>query len=250
MAGHSKWANIKHKKGAADAKRAKVFTKLAKEITVAAKLGGEDEDSNPRLRRAVAAARAVSMPKDNIQRAIKKGAGGSDGANFEEITYEGYGPGGVAILVDCLTDNTNRSLHEIRYIFNKGNGNLGEIGSVNYMFDTKGVITFDKAKIDSEKTQEVAIDLGADDIEEDEDYLTIYTAFEDFDRIRDELEKQGFAFSRAEVSKIPQTTVPIEGEDAEKVIQLVQTLEDNDDVQNVHANFDISDSEFERISNL
>lgn len=244
MAGHSKWANIRHKKGAADAKRSKQFTKLAKEIAVAARLGGDDENSNPRLRRAVTSARAVSMPKDNIQRAIKKGMGGDDGANYEEITFEGYGPGGVAIIVDCLTDNRNRTVSEVRFAFKKGNGSMGENGCVAWIFSQKGIISFeevDEAKM--EDLQEAAIEAGADDFEEDGNSLTIYTAMEDFDTVRDSLESASFIPSRAEIDKIPSNTVEVTGEDACDVIKLINLLEESDDVQKVSANFDMSEED-------
>jgi YebC/PmpR family DNA-binding regulatory protein len=248
MAGHSKWANIRHKKGAADQKRAKVFTKLAKEVTVAARLGGGDVDSNPRLRRAIASARAVSMPKDNIERAIKKGTGDMDGVTFEEITFEGYGAGGVAVMVDCLTDNRNRTVSEVRFAFKKGNGNMGESGSVAWIFEQKGVIGFNELEgLDVEKLQEVAIEAGADDIEEEEEAITIYTSVEDFDNVSEAIEKAGFQPQRSEVAKIPSNTVACEGETADDVFKLINLLEDLDDVQNVSANFDISDEELERL---
>ena len=248
MAGHSKWANIKHKKGAADQKRAKVFTKIAKEVTVAARLGGGDIDANPRLRRAIASARAVSMPKDNIDRAIKKGTGEMGDVDFEEITFEGYGAGGVAVMVDCLTDNRNRTVSEVRFAFKKGNGSMGENGSGAWVFETKGVIGFNEMDgLDVEKLQEIAILNGAEDIEEDSDSVTIYSSTEDFDALSTAIEEAGFQPQRSEVSKIPSNTVECSGEMADDVIKLINLLEDLDDVQNVSANFDISDEELERI---
>lgn len=250
MAGHSKWANIKHKKGAADAKRSKQFTKLAKEVTVAAKLGGGDPDANPRLRRAIAAARAVSVPKDNIERAIKRGTGDLEGVNYEEVTFEGYGPNGVAVLVDCLTDNRNRTVSNIRFAFNKGNGSMGEMGCVNWMFEDRGVITFHLETKNSEELQEQLIEAGVEDIEEDEEFLTAYTSKEDFDSIRENLENQSLGFERAEISKIPKNTVEVVGDDAKDIIKLIDLLEEDDDVQNVYANFDISDAELEKITEV
>lgn len=248
MAGHSKWANIRHKKGAADQKRAKVFTKIAKEVTVAARLGGGDIDANPRLRRAISSARAVSMPKDNIDRAIKKGTGESGDVTYEEVTFEGYGAGGVAVMVDCLTDNRNRIVSEIRFAFKKGNGSMGESGSVAWVFTQKGVIAFTEMEgLDVEKVQEVAIEAGAEDIEEEDGALTIYTEVDDFDSVSTAIEAAGLQPQRNEITKIPSNTVECEGETAENVIKLINLLEDLDDVQNVSANFDISDSELERI---
>lgn len=248
MAGHSKWANIRHKKGAADAKRSKVFTKLAKEITVAARLGGGDLDANPRLRRAINSARAVSMPKDNIDRAVKKGTGEMDGVEFEEITFEGYGAGGVAFMVDCLTDNRNRTVSEIRFAFKKGNGSMGENGSVAWIFDQKGVVAFNEIDgLDVDKLQEVAIEAGAEDIEEEEGAITVYTSMEDFDSVSQAIENAGFQPQRSEIAKIPSNTIACEGETADDVFKLINLLEDLDDVQNVSANFDISDDELERL---
>ncbi len=248
MAGHSKWANIRHKKGAADAKRGKLFTKIAKEITVAAKMGGGDEESNPRLRRAILSARAVSMPKDNISRAIKRGTGELDGVSYEEFQLEGYGPGGVAFICDCLTDNRNRTLHEVRFAFNKGNGNMGEKGSVSWMFHDKGVLVFDLKKNSLEELQEIAIDAGAEDFEEADETLTVYTSKEDFDSVKESFDAKNIESLRQEMAKIPENTIAVSGEDAEGVIKLFGLLEDCDDVQNVSANFDISDEELERIT--
>jgi len=249
MAGHSKWANTKHRKGAQDAKRGKIFTKLAKEIAVAARMGGGDADANPRLRAGIIAARAVNMPKDNIERAIKKGVGGLEGANYEEITYEGYGPGGVAVLVDCLTDNRNRTVGEVRYFFSKSGGNMGETGCVSYMFDKKGSIVVEKDKADEEKLMELALEAGAEDVLDEGDIFQVLTAPDDFNAVRDALDKAGIAFAEAEISMIPKNTVEVGDEKtATQLMKLIDNLEDFDDVQKVHANFDIPDELLEKIS--
>lgn len=248
MSGHSKWANIKHRKGAADAKRGKIFTRLIKEITVAAKFGGGDPSGNPRLRSAIATAKTENMPKDNIERAIKKGTGELEGVVYDEITYEGYGPGGVAVLVDCMTDNKNRTVGEVRFAFSKTGGNLGESGCVSYMFDKKGLITVDKQSIDEEKLMELALDAGAEDVLDEENEFHVYTAPEDFDSVRESLEGQGVTFLEASLSMIPQNTVEVSDESvAKRVIKLMELLEDNDDVQDVHANFDIPDEIMESL---
>jgi len=247
MAGHSKWANIRHTKGAADAKRGKLFTKLAKEITVAAKLGGGDENANPRLRRAVIAARNVSMPKDNITRAIKRGTGELEGLTYEEITYEGYGAGGAAVLVECLTDNKTRTVADVRFAFNKANGNMGEVGCVNWMFETKGEIVFEEVK-DPEVLQEAAIEAGADDIKEDEGQVLIFTSQEDYESVLESLKEKELDPSRASISKIPSNTVGVSGAAAKDVLKLMDLLEDLDDVQNVYSNFEIDDAEMAKIT--
>ncbi|MDL2286464.1 YebC/PmpR family DNA-binding transcriptional regulator [Desulfococcaceae bacterium OttesenSCG-928-F15] len=241
MAGHSKWANIRHKKGKEDIRRGKIFTKLAKEIMVAAKLGGADASSNPRLRAAMLAARAENMPKDNIERAIKKGVGDLDGANYEEIVYEGYGPSGAAVLVEVMTDNKNRTVGEVRHAFSKCGGNLGANGCVAWMFDKKGLIVVEKAEVDEEALMEAAIEAGAEDVREEEDCFEIFTAPQDFDAVRDALETAGFEMSMAEISMIPQTMTKLEGKDASQMVRLMEMLEDNDDVQKVHTNADIPD---------
>lgn len=248
MAGHSKWANIKHTKGAADAKRGKQFTKVAKEITVSARLGGGDVESNPRLRRAIQEAKSISMPKDTIQRAIKRGTGELEGASYEEVIFEGYGPGGVAVMVECLTDNRTRTVAEVRFAFNKGNGSMGEMGCVGWMFDSKGELYFERTpELDISALQEAAIEAGADDIEEEENSITIYTAFEDYDKVKESLEQAGFETKRAGLTKVPQNTVAVSGNDASDVLKLIEKLEDNDDVQKVYANFDISDDELDKL---
>ena len=248
MAGHSKWANIQHRKGAQDAKRAKVFTRYIREITVAARMGGGDIDANPRLRAAVSAARAVNMPKDNIDRAIQRGAGGSEGSNIEEIRYEGYGQAGVAILVDCMTDNRNRTVSDVRSAFNKGGGNLGESGCVSWMFHQKGQFIFEPG-VGEDAVMETALEAGAEDVELASDgSITVSCQPGDFLTLLDALEKADLNFSTSEVTWIPENTIEIEGESAEKLLNLIERLEDLDDVQNVYANFDISDAEMERMS--
>ena len=249
MAGHSKWANIKHRKGAVDAKRGKIFTRLIKEITVAARMGGGDPDGNPRLRSAIASARSENMPKDNITRAIKKGTGELEGEVYEEILYEGYGPGGVAVLVECMTDNRNRTVADIRHFFAKSNGNLGESGCVAYMFDKKGMILVDKSTTSEEELMDLAIEAGADDVIEEDDHFQVVTAPGDFDGVREELEKAGVAFMEASLTMVPQTTVEVnEEKPAKALLKLLENLEGHDDVQNVHANFDIDDELMEQLS--
>ena len=211
MSGHNKWSSIKHRKGAQDAKRGKIFTKLIKEITVAARTGGGDLDANPRLRTAVAAAKAENMPKDNIERAIKKGTGELEGVSYEENSYEGYGPGGAAILVESLTDNKNRAVAEIRHIFNKNGGNMGENGCVAWMFDNKGYFNVDKAAVSEEKLMEVALEAGAEDVREEDDSFEVITAPEDFDAVKEAIEAAAIAFSDAEVTMLPQNMSPLEG---------------------------------------
>jgi YebC/PmpR family DNA-binding regulatory protein len=249
MSGHSKWANIKRRKGAVDAKRGKIFTRLIKEITVAARLGGGDQTGNPRLRSAIAAAKTVNMPKENIERAIKKGTGELEGTVYEEITYEGYGPGGVAILVDCMTDNKNRTVGEVRPAFSKNGGNLGESGCVSYMFDKKGVLLVDKKAIDEEKLMELALEAGADDVVDEETEFQVTTSPEEFAVVREKLEAQGLVFLEASLSMVPQNVVEINDEAvAKRLLKLMESLEECDDVQNVHANFDIPDEIMEKLS--
>jgi len=241
MSGHSKWATIKHKKAAVDARRGKVFTKLIRELTSAARMGGGDADSNPRLRTAVAAAKTANMPSDTIQRAIKKGTGELPGEVYEEITYEGYGAGGVAILVDVLTDNKNRTVAEIRHLFAKHGGNLGETGCVAWMFARKGVITLNTNQIDEDMLLELVLEAGGDDIKIEADMYEIVTAPEAFEDVRSTLEQKELTFDVAEVTMMPQNTVPVEGKQAEQVLRLMEALDDQDDVRKAHANFDISD---------
>jgi len=249
VSGHSKWSTIKRKKGANDAKRGKIFTKLIKEITVAAKTGGGDPDGNPRLRTAITAAKSENMPKDNIDRAIKKGTGDLDGAVYEEILYEGYGPGGVAVLVETMTDNKNRTVADIRHFFAKSNGNLGESGCVGWMFDKRGVIVVDAGEVDEEKLMDIAIEAGAEDVLEDETTFQVLTAPEDFSEVVDSLEKNGVKAVEATISMVPKNTVDVtEEKPARSLLKLLENLEDHDDVQKVHANFDIPDEIMEKLS--
>ena len=249
MSGHSKWSTIKRKKGAADAKRGRIFTRLIKEITVAARMGGGDPDGNPRLRSAVATAKAENMPKDNIDRAIKKGTGELEGAVYEEISYEGYGPGGVAVMVECMTDNKNRTVADIRHSFSKSGGNLGESGCVAWMFDKKGSILIDKSAIDEEELMDKALEAGAEDVIEEENVFQVITAPDDFEAVREALQSESLEFIEAVVSLIPQNTVDItEEKTAKQVLRLLESLEDHDDVQSVSANFDIPDEIMEVLS--
>ena len=246
MSGHNKWSTIKHKKGAADAKRGKIFTKLIKEISVAAKLGGGDPAANPRLRTAIDKAKAENMPKDNIERAIKKGTGGMEGVTYEEIIYEGYGPGGVAVLVEVMTDNRNRSVSEVRSIFSKNNGNMGEAGCVAWMFDQKGLIIYEKS-VDFDSLFEAALEAGAEDVAEADEQYEVTTDPSSFIEVREALEAKGFKHLSAEVTMIPQTLIKLEGKQAESMLRMMEKLEDNDDVQNVYANFDISAEDMENM---
>jgi len=242
MSGHSKWSTIKRKKGAVDAKRGKIFSRLAKEITVSARLGGGDPDGNPRLRAAIAAAKQENMPKDNIQRAINKGTGEGGGSNLEEVIYEGYGPEGVAIMVDSLTDNKNRTVSDLRHLFTKYGGSMGEPGCVSWMFDKKGVIVFDRDAVKEDELFEAALESGAEDLQTTESQFEVLTDPATFVEVKEELESRGFEPALAELQLRPQTTVPIEeGNRAQTILQLVESLEDHDDVNNVFANFDIPD---------
>ncbi|MDD4274605.1 MAG: YebC/PmpR family DNA-binding transcriptional regulator [Desulfobacter postgatei] len=245
MSGHSKWSTIKHKKGAADKKRAKVFTKLIKEITVAARMGGGDPGANPRLRRAIDSAKTQNMPKDNVDRAIKKGTGDMDGVNYEEILYEGYGPGGVAVMVECLTDNRNRTIADVRYIFNKAGGNVGTDGCVAWMFDKKGVITISKEHADEETLMEVALEAGAEDIKDEGETFDVLTAPEDFDAVKDAIDGAQIPCEVAEISMVPQNTTAVSGKEAEQMVRFMEALDDNDDVQNFYTNADIPDEAFD-----
>jgi YebC/PmpR family DNA-binding regulatory protein len=242
MSGHSKWATIKRKKGKLDAERGKMFTKLIREITVAAREGGGDLESNARLRTAIAIAKAANMPADNIKRGVLKGTGELEGTHYEQSTYEGYGPGGVAVMVETLTDNKNRTVAEIRHIFTRHNGALGEVGCVGWMFDKKGYITVEKGSIGEDELMEKALEFGASDFQAGTDLYEIYTEFTDFDRVRTALEKGGIKIASAELSMIPQTTIKLDGKQAEQMIKLYEELEDHDDIQKVFANFDIDES--------
>ncbi len=247
MSGHSKWSSIKHKKGAADAKRGKIFTKLIKEITVAARMGGGDPDGNPRLRSAVAAAKAENMPKENIERGIKKGTGELEGVSYEEANYEGYGPGGVAVLIDCLTDNKNRTVADIKHLFERHGGNLGEPGCVAWMFEQKGLIVFDKDKVDEEELFDLALEAGAEDVREEETEFEVITEPSDLESVKQAIDDAGLSYTLAEVTKIPQNTVKVEGKKAQQTLNLMQSIEDHDDVSHVYANCDIPDDVMEAL---
>ncbi len=240
MSGHSKWSTIKHKKGAADAKRGKIFTRIIKEMTIAARLGGGDAEGNPRLRAAVAEAKANNMPKDNIERAIKRGTGEIEGAAYEEVTYEGYGPGGVAIIVEALTDNGNRTTPEIRHAFEKNGGNLGTPGSVKFQFERKGYFAVEKSAADEDKLMEVAIEAGADDLQSDDaDVYEIYTSSETFEAVRQALESNKIPTVEAKLGMIPANYVSLDESKSRQAMKLLEALDDHDDVQNVWSNFDI-----------
>ena len=243
MSGHSKWHSIKHKKGALDAKRGKLFTKFIKEITVSARSGGGDPEGNARLRKAIADAKAGNMPNDTIDRAIRRGTGEEEGVNYEEITYEGYGPGGVALLIQSMTDNRNRTVAEIRHIFSKNGGNLGESGSVGWMFDKKGYIVVEKATKSEDELFELAIEAGADDLRDDEDNFEIITSPDAFDSVLNAVKNAGIEPQVAEVEMVPQNYIRLEGGDARQMLKLMEALEDHDDVQKVSANFDISEAD-------
>ena len=240
MSGHSKWSTIKHKKGAADAKRGKIFTRILKEMTVAARLGGGDPAGNPRLRAAVAEAKANNMPKDNIERAIKRGTGELEGATYEEITYEGYGPGGVAIIVECLTDNTNRTTPEIRHTFEKYGGNLGTPGSVRFQFEKKGYFAVEKSAVGEDKLMEIALEAGADDLQTDDpEIYEIYTTPESFEAVRQALESNKIPTVEGKLDMIPSTWVSVDEQKSKQIMRLLELLDDHDDSQNVWSNFDI-----------
>ncbi len=247
MAGHSKWANIRFRKERQDAKRGKIFTKLIKEITIAARMGGGDPSSNPRLRTAIQNAKAANMPMKNIENAIRKGTGELPGVQYEEVIYEGYGPGGVAMYILCTTDNRNRTVSEVRHLLNKYGGNLGETGSVAWMFDKKGIIRVNRANYDEEELMMAAIEAGAEDFKAEDEFYEIFTDYKDLDTVRNALEEQGIKIENAEITYIPQTTVHLEGKEAEQMLKLMDALEDNDDVQNVYANFDIDDEVMEKM---
>ncbi|RLD92003.1 MAG: YebC/PmpR family DNA-binding transcriptional regulator [Aquificota bacterium] len=239
MAGHSKWANIKYKKMKEDAKRGRIFTRLTREIIVAAREGGGDPETNPRLRTAIAAAKAANMPKENIERAIKRGTGELPGVTYEEITYEGYGPGGVAVIVEAITDNRNRTVSEIRRIFSKHGGSLGETGCVSWLFDKKGVITIKAQDLSEDDVLMVTLEAGAEDLKVEEDTFQVITAPEDFEKVKNTLEREGLPIEEAEVTLVPKNLVKVEGEKAEKVLKLMDALESLDEVQKTYANFEI-----------
>jgi len=245
MSGHSKWATIRRKKEKTDAARGRVFTRLIKEISVAARMGGGDAEGNPRLRTAVAAAKAANMPAANIDKAIKKGTGELPGVVYEEITYEAYAPGGVALLIKTLTDSKNRTVSEIRHIVTKRGGNLAETGSVSYMFERKGLITVDPKGLSEDSIMEIALDAGAEDLRSDEDSFDIITEPNDFERVRTAVEKSPLGIESAEISMVPTAYIPVEGENAKKLMKLLEDLEEHDDVQNIYGNFDIDEASIE-----
>ncbi|MCX8071276.1 MAG: YebC/PmpR family DNA-binding transcriptional regulator [Candidatus Binatia bacterium] len=248
MSGHSKWHSIRHKKAAKDAKRGKLFTKLIKEITVAARLGGGDVNANPRLRTAVQTAREHSMPMENIERAIKRGTGEIEGATYEEVQYEGYGPGGVAILVQAMTDNRNRTVAEIRRLFEKAGGNLGASGCVAWMFKKRGVITVAKGAVDEERLMEIALEAGADDVSDTDGTFEILTSPENFETVKAALQQANIPIANAEVSMVAENTVRVTGQDALQAMKLLEALEDHDDVQSVASNADFDEDELQRLS--
>ncbi len=248
MSGHSKWSTIKRKKGAADAKRGKLFTKIIKEIMVAARFGGGDINANPRLRTAVLEAKAENMPKDNIERAIKKGTGELEGVNYEELTYEGYGPGGVAMLVEVLTDNKNRTVADVRHVFSKYNGSLGENGCVSWTFEKKGLITIEKDGVDEDRLMEISLDAGALDVRDMGKEFEVTTDPANFEEVKKAIEEAGFKHNYSNITMVPKSTVRLSGKEAEQMLKLMEGLEDSDDVQKVYANFDIADEEMERLS--
>lgn len=250
MSGHSKWSTIKRKKGAIDAARGKVFTKIIKEITVAARTGGGDPDANPRLRLAVQSAKSSNMPADNITRAIKKGTGELEGVNYEEITYEGYGPGGVALIVESMTDNRNRTVAELRHLFSKNGGNLAESGAVSWNFERKGVITVTKGNYSEDDLMNVILDAGADDLKDEDEFFEVTATIEGFENVRKAIEScglSGIKIDNASLQYVPKTTTKIEGKEAEQTIKLISAVEDNDDVQNVYTNADIDEKIMEAI---
>ncbi|MDP2643831.1 MAG: YebC/PmpR family DNA-binding transcriptional regulator [Desulfobacterales bacterium] len=248
MSGHSKWSSIKHKKGAADAKRGRIFTRLIKEITMAARLGGGDPAANPRLRTAIQAAKSENMPKDNIERAIKKGTGELAGVSYEESMYEGYGPGGAAVLIESLTDNKNRAVADIRHIFNKLGGNLGENGCVSWMFSNKGYIAVDKDAADEETLMEIGLEAGAEDIQADGSIFEIVTAVQDFETVKKAMEKASIPYTVAETTMLPKTTINLIGKEAEQMMTLMEYLEDCEDVQKVYTNADIDDTVIDKMA--
>jgi YebC/PmpR family DNA-binding regulatory protein len=248
MSGHSKWSSIKHKKGAADAKRGKIFSRLIKEVTVAARLGGGDPGGNPRLRTAIQAAKAENMPKDNIERAIKKGTGELEGTSYEEVNYEGYGPGGVAMLIDCLTDNKNRTVADIKHLFDRHGGNLGEPGCVAWMFEKKGLIILEKDKVEEEALLDVALEAGAEDVKDGETEFEVVMELSDFEAVKEAFDTAGMTYTLAETDMIPQNTIKLEGKKANQMLNLMDALEDHEDISHVYANFDIPDEVLEAMS--
>jgi len=245
MSGHSKWSSIKHKKAAADAKRGNMFTRYIREITIAARMGGGDPNSNSRLRHAIDGARQVNMPADNIKKAIMRGTGELEGVSYEEVTYEGYGPGGTAIMVETLTDNKNRTVSEVRHTFSKYNGNLGEQGCVSYMFSRKGVIVVPQSAIGEDALMEIVLENGAEDLVKEGETYEIYTSVEDFDKVHDAIKAKEIETESASIQKVPATYITLTGKHAEQMLKLYDKLEELDDVQNVWTNFDIPEAEIE-----
>jgi YebC/PmpR family DNA-binding regulatory protein len=243
MSGHSKWHSIKHKKGATDAKRGKLFTKFIKEITVAARTGGGDPDANARLRKAILDAKAGNMPNDTIDRAVRRGTGAEEGVSYEEITYEGYGPGGVALLIESVTDNRNRTVAEIRHMFSKNGGNLAAAGAVAWMFEKKGYIVVEKAAKPEEELFDIVIEAGADDLRDDQDNFEIITSPDNFENVQAAVKSAGIEPQVAEISMVPQNYIKLAGNDARQMLKLMETIEDHDDVQKVYANFDIDEAD-------
>jgi YebC/PmpR family DNA-binding regulatory protein len=248
MSGHSKWHSIKHKKAAADSKRGRIFTRLIKEMTAAARIGGGDVEANPRLRLAVATAKAANMPAENIKRAIMRGTGELPGVSYEDVSYEGYGPGGVALLLRVLTDNRNRTVAEIRHIFSKNGGNLGESGCVGWMFEKKGYFVLEKSAASEDKLMDIALNAGADDMREDGENFEIFSSPESFEAVKTALESANISLIASEVSMIPQNHVKLEGKNAQTMLKLMEALEEHEDVQNVWANFDIDEAELKEAS--
>ena len=248
MSGHSEWSTIKHKKAAKDAKRGKIFTKLIKEITVAARIGGGDINANPRLRTAVLTARSNSMPSENIDRAIKKGTGELEGVTYEEIQYEGYGPGGAAIIAQVLTDNKNRTVSDIRRLFTKHGGNLGETGCVSWMFDKKGLLAVEKSQVDEERLMDLVLDAGAEDVRDEGEIFEIITPPEEFEKVKEKLDHEKIAVSSAQVTLVPKNSVNVDAKHVEQILKLTEELEDHDDVQSVSANFNIPTEMMEKAS--
>jgi YebC/PmpR family DNA-binding regulatory protein len=248
MSGHSKWSNIQRRKGAQDQKRGKIFTKVSKEITTAARIGGGDPSGNARLRKALDLAKANNMPADNVERAIKKGTGELEGVVYEEILYEGYGPEGVAVVCECMTENRNRTVADVRHLFSKFNGNLGQDGCVAWMFDKVGLIVLDKSRTTEDQLMEIALEAGADDIKEEADTFEVITPLDAFDAVCEAITSAGIEYQSAEITRIPQNTVKLEGKPAQTMLKLYFHLDDHDDVQNVYANFDIDDEIMENFS--
>lgn len=249
MSGHSKWASIKHKKAALDAKRGKIFTKVIRELAVAARMGGGDPNTNPRLRKAISDAKGVNMPADNIKRAIMKGTGELEGVTYDEISYEGYGPGGVAIFLEVLTDNRNRTVSDLRHVFSKNGGNIGESGCVAWMFNRKGYLVVEKSKASEDDLLDIILEAGAEDLREDGSNYEIFTSPDKYEAVVEALEKSNIEIAASNLGQIPQNYVKLEGKQAQQLLRLMEELEDHDDVQNVWANFDIDEEEIAKYSN-